>query len=83
MLLPAASGMQKHGLTMFRLSCYSSLVPRVNPSLLYAVSFPQRCGSLQVELFEKYVFGFSVLEPKTFLAEMFLRCLSPSGFWRA
>ena len=28
------SGMQKHELTMFRWSCYSSLVPRVNPSLL-------------------------------------------------
>jgi hypothetical protein len=25
---------KKHGLTMFRPSCYSSLVPRVNPSLL-------------------------------------------------
>lgn len=32
------TGMQKHKLTMFRKNCYSSLVPRVNPGLLYAVS---------------------------------------------
>ena len=81
MLLPAASGMQKHGLTMFRLSCYSSLVPRVNPSLLYAVS-PVLCARTCGWALEKCVSGLSV-SPETFLAEMFLRCLSPSGFWRA
>jgi hypothetical protein len=31
------SGMQKHGLTMFAKTCYSSLVPRVHPGLLCAV----------------------------------------------
>jgi hypothetical protein len=41
--LPVGSGMQKHGLTMFRLSCYSSLVPRVNPSLLYAAGSTEDC----------------------------------------
>jgi hypothetical protein len=30
-----ASGMQKDELTMFQLSCYSSLVPRVNPGLVW------------------------------------------------
>jgi hypothetical protein len=35
------SGMQKNGLTMFLASCYSSLVPRVHPGLLYAATF---CG---------------------------------------
>jgi hypothetical protein len=33
------SGMQKHELTMFVTTCYSSLVPRVHPGLLCAVSF--------------------------------------------
>ena len=33
------TGMQKHGLTMFATTCYSSLVPRVHPGLLCAVSF--------------------------------------------
>jgi len=33
------SGMQKHELTMFARTCYSSLVPRVHPGLLCAVSF--------------------------------------------
>ena len=33
------NGMQKHGLTMFAATCYSSLVPRVHPGLLCAVSF--------------------------------------------
>ena len=35
------SGMQKNELTMFRAACYSSLVPRVHPGLLYAATF---CG---------------------------------------
>jgi hypothetical protein len=34
-------GMQKNELTMFRTTCYSSLVPRVHPGLLYAATF---CG---------------------------------------
>lgn len=33
--------MQKNELTMFRVTCYSSLVPRVHPGLLYAATF---CG---------------------------------------
>ena len=33
------SGMQKHGLTMFAATCYSSLVPREHPGLLCAVGF--------------------------------------------
>ncbi len=33
-------GMQKNGLTMFQATCYSSLVPRVHPSLLCAAGFP-------------------------------------------
>lgn len=37
------SGMQKHGLTMFAATCYSSLVPRVHPGLLCAVSFWRGC----------------------------------------
>jgi len=37
------SGMQKHGLTMFAATCYSSLVPRVHPGLLCAVSFGRDC----------------------------------------
>jgi len=41
------SGMQKDGLTMFRLSCYSYLVPRVHPSLLCAVSSAKLCGCLR------------------------------------
>jgi hypothetical protein len=41
--------MQKHGLTMFPLNCYSSLVPRVNLGLLYAAS-PRVgvCGDLRL-----------------------------------
>src|SRR5258708_23674549 len=38
------SGMQKHGLTMFAATCYSSLVPRVHPGLLCAVSFWRDCA---------------------------------------
>jgi hypothetical protein len=36
------AGMQKLKLTMFAHACYSSLVPRVHPSLLCAVNFPVR-----------------------------------------
>jgi len=47
--------MQKVGLTMFARTCYSSLVPRVHPGLLCAVSFSAAwAGTLAVE-FEKYV----------------------------
>ena len=35
--------MQKHGLTMFATTCYSSLVPRVHPSLLCAAGFLHDC----------------------------------------
>ena len=43
-------GTQNNELTMFPLSCYSSLVPRVNPSLLYAVSSAVLCANFAVEL---------------------------------
>src|SRR5579863_4085315 len=36
---PFESGMQKHELTMFTATCYSSLVPRVHPGLQCAVRF--------------------------------------------
>ena len=36
--------MQKHGLTMFARTCYSSLVPRVHPGLLCAVSLLWLCA---------------------------------------
>ncbi len=39
---PRVSGMQKHGLTMFARTCYSSLVPRVHPGLQCAVGFAVR-----------------------------------------
>jgi len=44
------SGMQKDGLTMFRLSCYICKVPRVNPGLLCAVSSGGVVRELAVEL---------------------------------
>jgi hypothetical protein len=46
-------GMQKHGLTMFAGTCYSSLVPRVHPGLLCAVSFAGVYRELAVELLRK------------------------------
>jgi hypothetical protein len=43
--------MQKRGLTMFARTCYSSLVPRVHPGLLCAVSFSAvRAGISQQSL---------------------------------
>src|SRR5580693_2844180 len=39
---PRVTGMQKHGLTMFAKTCYSSLVPRVHPGLQCAVGFAVR-----------------------------------------
>jgi hypothetical protein len=47
------NGMQKHGLTMFARTCYSSLVPRVHPGLLCAASFSAMCRDLAVELLRK------------------------------
>ncbi len=44
------SGMQKDGLTMFLLSCYSCKVPRVNPGLVWAVSFRGVVWKLALEL---------------------------------
>jgi poly-beta-hydroxyalkanoate depolymerase len=45
------SGMQKNELTMFRPTCYSSLVPRVHPGLLYAATFLRMCAQrVAVEL---------------------------------
>ena len=35
--------MQKHGLTMFAVTCYSNLVPRVHPGLLCAAGFSRLC----------------------------------------
>jgi hypothetical protein len=43
-------GMQKLGLTMFARTCYSSLVPRVHPGLLCAVSFAAVRAELALEL---------------------------------
>jgi hypothetical protein len=43
-------GMQKLGLTMFARTCYISLVPRVHPGLLCAVSFAAVWAELAVEL---------------------------------
>jgi len=44
--LPSYSdtGMQKDELTMFAAACYSSLVPRVYPGLLYAAVFLWLCA---------------------------------------
>src|SRR5208282_1931617 len=50
---PKASkgGMQKHELTMFRGTCYSSLVPRVHPGLLCAAKFSAAvCGGVAAKL---------------------------------
>jgi hypothetical protein len=44
------SGMQKDGLTMFPLSCYSCLVPRVHPGLLCDVSFRRVVEGTYAEL---------------------------------
>ena len=44
-------GMQKNELTMFRPTCYSSLVPRVHPGLLCAATFLWLCAQkVAVEL---------------------------------
>ena len=51
------SGMQNNELTMFRLSCYSSLVPRVHPGLLYAATFLRACVKSCGGALEKQVSG--------------------------
>ena len=77
---PTVSGMQKHGLTMFAAACYSSLVPRVHPGLLCAVSFLRDCvcrGSQWSYRRREIRFRMKFVASETFLAETFLRCLPP------
>ena len=70
--------MQKDELTMFLRTCYSSLVPRVHPGLLCAASFLRRCAWRDWQLsFREMRFRDGDSDSETFLAETFLRRLSP------
>jgi len=71
--------MQKPGLTMFRPSCYIRLVPRVHPRLVVCCGFSavvvlQRIWQWKLKKEES---SFPVESSETFLAETFLRRLSP------
>src|SRR5450432_1807400 len=68
--------MQKHGLTMFASTCYSSLVPRVHPGLLCAASISVGCAENFAVKLQRNAFP-DIISFGDFLAETFLRCLPP------